>query len=59
HSEFTESQRVQRLRLIRANYIKDKNARLGRFPEYRGKAATTVYVDRHLTLNNDNILGRN
>lgn len=44
---------------MRANYLKDKNTRLSRSPEYRGKAATTVYGDRHLTLNNDNILGRN
>jgi len=28
--------------------FKNKNARLRRFPEYRGKAAKTVYPDRHL-----------
>lgn len=30
-----------------------KNARLGRFPEYRGKVAVTVYIEGHLTLNNE------
>ena len=42
--------------MIWANYVQDKNARLGRFPESRGKVAANVYPDKHPTMGNDNTL---